>query len=179
MTLKEKLNELGACQAFVAWVGDRTLEEAWAECHRGDWMMVVLGHQAGRPGWPSQKDVVRITIDVLWEKITGIDGGFEATANGIMKLENWVTCSDDCCECVRDELNRLMDQNQSKQPEIHVCAQAITTIMMYVVYGSSDDVFKRHAGVSLSWLSLLGEIGQERAAQADYIRSQVDVSCEL
>jgi len=38
MNLKAKLVELNACHSGVAWVADRTLEQAWAECGRGDWM---------------------------------------------------------------------------------------------------------------------------------------------
>ena len=35
----DKLIELGACEEAIQWVGDRTLEEAWTDCHRGDWML--------------------------------------------------------------------------------------------------------------------------------------------
>ena len=35
---KETLKEMSACLEAVEWVGDRTLEQAWAECERGDWM---------------------------------------------------------------------------------------------------------------------------------------------
>jgi len=38
MNLKAKLVGLDACLEAVAWVADRTLEQAWAECERGDWM---------------------------------------------------------------------------------------------------------------------------------------------
>ena len=37
--LKELLRELDACAEGVQWVNDKTLEEAWAICHRGDWML--------------------------------------------------------------------------------------------------------------------------------------------
>jgi hypothetical protein len=39
MTLSEKLTKMGACEEAVEWVGDKTLDEAWAECERGDWML--------------------------------------------------------------------------------------------------------------------------------------------
>jgi hypothetical protein len=28
-----------ACKESRAWVGDRSIEEAWQDCHRGDWML--------------------------------------------------------------------------------------------------------------------------------------------
>jgi hypothetical protein len=37
--MKTLLNDLKACQEAVEWVGDRTLEEAWRDCERGDWML--------------------------------------------------------------------------------------------------------------------------------------------
>lgn len=37
--MKELLKKFNACQEAVDWVGDKTLEEAWNTCHRGDWML--------------------------------------------------------------------------------------------------------------------------------------------
>jgi hypothetical protein len=39
MTFKDQLIKIHACDDAVAWVKDRTLEEAWNECERGDWML--------------------------------------------------------------------------------------------------------------------------------------------
>jgi hypothetical protein len=39
---KKQLQEIDACLEaveWVEWVEDRTLEQAWGECHRGDWML--------------------------------------------------------------------------------------------------------------------------------------------
>ena len=33
------LSRLGACEEAREWVGDRTLEQAWAECESPDWML--------------------------------------------------------------------------------------------------------------------------------------------
>jgi len=33
---KKQLQEIDACSEVVEWVEDRTLEQAWSECHRGD-----------------------------------------------------------------------------------------------------------------------------------------------
>ena len=37
--MKNKLIELKACQAAREWAADKTIEEIWATCHRGDWML--------------------------------------------------------------------------------------------------------------------------------------------
>jgi hypothetical protein len=38
-TLKQYLQKLHACEESVIWAGDKTIEEAVHECHRGDWIL--------------------------------------------------------------------------------------------------------------------------------------------
>lgn len=42
MTLAEQLHRMDACDEAICWVGNRTLERAWRECERSDWMMWFL-----------------------------------------------------------------------------------------------------------------------------------------
>ena len=37
--MKELLLKLKACGLAIDWAGDKTIEEIWATCHRGDWML--------------------------------------------------------------------------------------------------------------------------------------------
>ena len=37
--MKEILIKLNACRRAIEWVGDRTIEQAVADCHRGDWLL--------------------------------------------------------------------------------------------------------------------------------------------
>ena len=37
--MKELLLKLRACGLAIDWAGDKTIEEIWATCHRGDWML--------------------------------------------------------------------------------------------------------------------------------------------
>ena len=39
MNFAEKLRRMGACGEAIAWVGERTLEQAWAECKNPHWML--------------------------------------------------------------------------------------------------------------------------------------------
>jgi len=43
MTLRDQLVAIRACSDAVEWVGTRTIEQAWAECERGDWMLWLAG----------------------------------------------------------------------------------------------------------------------------------------
>ena len=42
MNAKAKLQQLGACTDAIDWIGDRTIEQAWRECRRSDWMLWLL-----------------------------------------------------------------------------------------------------------------------------------------
>jgi hypothetical protein len=48
MTLKRMLIKIRAYKEMISWVGDRTLEQAWTECERGDWML-WFAHKVGVP----------------------------------------------------------------------------------------------------------------------------------
>ena len=39
MKFKDELIDLNVCQDAIEWVGDKTKEEAFATCERGDWML--------------------------------------------------------------------------------------------------------------------------------------------
>ena len=44
------LERLGACAEAREWVGDRTLEQAWAECERPDWMLWIHARSKSADG---------------------------------------------------------------------------------------------------------------------------------
>ena len=39
MKAKELLTKLEACEESIEWAGEKTIEEAWETCERGDWML--------------------------------------------------------------------------------------------------------------------------------------------
>ena len=43
MRFIDQLAELGACHRAIAWAGNRSLDEAWSTCDRGDWMAWLCG----------------------------------------------------------------------------------------------------------------------------------------
>ena len=47
--LRDRLIKMGACEDAVAWVGDRDITAAWAECDRADWMLWLAGRVVARP----------------------------------------------------------------------------------------------------------------------------------
>jgi hypothetical protein len=75
--LKIKLKELNACREAIGWVGDRTIEEAVNDCHRGDWLL-----------WVGQ----RIKID--HRKLTLAKGHCANTVRHLMKDKRSVNAVD-------------------------------------------------------------------------------------
>jgi len=47
---RDKLRAMKACASALRWIGDRTIEQAWRDCQRSDWMFWLLERIA--PGDP-------------------------------------------------------------------------------------------------------------------------------
>ena len=56
--MKSKLQKLCACPEAIEWVGDRTLQQAFNDCERADWMLWLAARMIGKPGWPTHQQVV-------------------------------------------------------------------------------------------------------------------------
>jgi len=41
----EILREINACEEACKWIADKTLQEAWDTCHRGDWMLTYYSRK--------------------------------------------------------------------------------------------------------------------------------------
>jgi len=42
MSVASQLRDMYACPEALRWIGNRTIERAWRECHRADWMLWLL-----------------------------------------------------------------------------------------------------------------------------------------
>jgi hypothetical protein len=64
LALQTQLSRIGACQVAVEWAGEyETLQEAWAACDRGDWMLWLCGKMIGKEGWPTHQAIVLAACD--------------------------------------------------------------------------------------------------------------------
>ena len=66
MTLQEWLYDFGACGPARRWVGDKSLQEAWATCHRGDWMRWLSVAACGNTSW-TPKDHEKMLL--AWRQV--------------------------------------------------------------------------------------------------------------
>jgi len=55
MEFKKYLKKIAACDEAIEWVGDRTLQQAWDECNRPDWMLWLY-----KQNNPDKKTCVKI-----------------------------------------------------------------------------------------------------------------------
>jgi hypothetical protein len=76
--LKQKLKEINACYEAMEWVGDRTIEEAVNDCHRGDWLL-----------WLGQR------IEIDHRKLTLAKGHCANTVRHLMKDQRSIKGVDD------------------------------------------------------------------------------------
>jgi hypothetical protein len=47
-----------ACSDAIIWSRGKTLQQAYDECERADWMLYFFRKMCGQPGWPSVRQVV-------------------------------------------------------------------------------------------------------------------------
>ena len=70
MTFREWLIDRHACEPALEWVGDRTLEQAWAECPRGDWMEWLFFEVAHRTNsWSEYDDLIHKWDELYWSSL--------------------------------------------------------------------------------------------------------------
>ena len=75
--MKELLKKLNACQLAREWADDKTIEEIWATCHRGDWML-----------WLARK------LDIDKRVVTLAKGHCANTARHLMKDKRSIAAVD-------------------------------------------------------------------------------------
>ncbi|MDI6808939.1 MAG: hypothetical protein QME66_08170, partial [Candidatus Eisenbacteria bacterium] len=75
MTFQTYLENMGACAEAITWVGHRTLERAWAECERGDWMIWLVGKHHKHPGWPKHREIVLCACEIAERALRFVPAG--------------------------------------------------------------------------------------------------------
>lgn len=75
--MKQLLTDLNACQESIDWIGERTIEQAIADCHRGDWIL-----------WLAQ------ALDIDKSKLTLAKGLCANTVRHLMKDERSIKAVD-------------------------------------------------------------------------------------
>jgi hypothetical protein len=65
MDFRILLMELGACPEAIKWVGNKTEQEAWDTCHRGDWIIWLLRHRGKNL---DSKKIIETCLDYMFQE---------------------------------------------------------------------------------------------------------------
>jgi len=94
MRFEELLASKGACYEARQWVGNKTIEQAWAECERADWMIWLLGKMAGHPGWPTRQQVAMMAADCGETSLGFVPDGEHRPKQAILATRKWALGED-------------------------------------------------------------------------------------
>ena len=90
MNHNKYLNKLGACLEAVEWASHfKTLQEVWDKCERGDWMLWLLGEQAGGSRSKSFKKLVITTCKCARLSLKYIPKKEKRPLAAIQTAEKW------------------------------------------------------------------------------------------
>jgi hypothetical protein len=87
--MQKFLESLHACSEAKNWVGDKTINQAWAECPRADWMMWLLGSMIDKPGWPTRQQVVLLACDCAETALKYVPEGEDRPRQAILTTRAW------------------------------------------------------------------------------------------
>jgi hypothetical protein len=179
MSFKKQLMDMDACDEAIAWVGDRTLTEAWALCPRGDWMLWWLGMMAGDPMWPTHQEVVRHTCVVVRkavEFIPEITGNKVLFSKAIETTELWASNMTDI-ESVENALHDIRMVVYTGLFAADMAMHAIYSVTKAAIAPANDRLKRANCVcVAAKCVAVIAENKKdELKAQADYLRAEVSI----
>lgn len=133
MSLKEQLEEIGACPEAIIWTSQFTnLQKAWDQCKRGDWMLWLLGRCENSLPWTEErKPLLSCAIDCT-ETIKHLQSGshMESTIDKAVEvLRMWISGK------------ATKDQAKAAHGKLYIAyASAHTTHSAAAAYAASDAV---------------------------------------
>ncbi len=90
MTIASDLKRLRACDEALAWaVGYSDPDTAWAACERGDWMLWLLGKQAGGPGSDARRPLTLAACECARLVLQHVRAGELRPLRAIEAAEDW------------------------------------------------------------------------------------------
>jgi hypothetical protein len=181
MSFEQQLIEMDAHQEVIDWVEDRTLEQAWNDCNRGDWMLWLLEKMEGKEGWLDEKEIMvlgcwcaRRTLKYVPEEETrplkAIEAK-EAWTRGEITREEMVLASDAAWAAAKtDALDAsFAAANDAALAAANDVAYVIANDAAYAAsWGTADDT----AWTSINVVAWIDAWNKELSIQANYIRAQ-------
>ena len=86
----QKLKKLGACEDAVIWASEQqSLDSAWQNCDRGDWMLWLAGKTAGPSGDTRRKKLVLAAVECAQLSISYVRAGEKRPAKALRIARDW------------------------------------------------------------------------------------------
>jgi len=90
MNFREKLKEINACFDAIQWAENYTsLQKAWDNCERGDWILWLIGKQAGKPESKSRKKLVLTACKCARLALKHVPKNEKRPLKAIQTAEKW------------------------------------------------------------------------------------------
>ena len=137
--MKELLKKLNACQPAREWADDKTIEEIWATCYRGDWMLwlarklnidkrvltLAKGHCANtvRHLMKDERSIAAVDMAIKYgegnatdsELAAAADAAYDATADADARKQSQQATAEICRKYIPLELILAAIKSQEKQ----------------------------------------------------------------
>jgi hypothetical protein len=129
--VKAKLKELNTCNEAMEWVGDRTIEQAVTDCHRGDWLL-WFGQKIGidhRKLTLAKGHCANTVRHLMKDKrsIKGVDASI-AYGDGKIGKEELIAAYDAADDAYNDAYNAYDPYNAYEDAYTVACAAAYTDL---------------------------------------------------
>ncbi|MFH1615797.1 MAG: hypothetical protein ABIG61_12040 [Planctomycetota bacterium] len=86
----EKLKQLNACLEAIEYADEfSSLQAAWDDCRRGDWLLWLLGKTAGKPRTKSRKKLVLVCCKCARLSLKYVVKGEKRPLRAIKTAEGW------------------------------------------------------------------------------------------
>jgi len=173
MSFKQQLIKLNVCQDAIDWVEDRTIQQAWNDCRRGNWMLWLLEEMKEEEGWLDEKEIMLLGCWCSRRALKYMPEGETRSLKAIEAKEAWARG-----EITREEMvaarpaawaaiNDARDANAVSATTS--AASAAASAAAWAAAWATAKTVTWAAACTAAWDASWVE---EASIQADYIRTQ-------
>ena len=142
MTFQEELKKLNACSAAVEWVGNKTENEAWDTCKRGDWMLWLINARNPQVTLAVRKRLVLCSCDIAETVLKHVPKDEKRPAEAIRLARAWAQGEKVTIDEVKNAAN-------AAYAAANVAANAVAAAdAAYVVYAAYAAAYAAYAAAN-------------------------------
>jgi len=162
MSFKQQLIEMKACQEAIDWVGERTIQQAWKDCHRGDWMLWLLEKVEG---WVDEKEIMLLGCWCARRVLKYVPKEETRPLKAIEAKEKWIRG-----EITREEMVAVYDAAYDAIYDSTYDGATNVANIVWIAMSSIERV--TYPSNCASWIVTKVSECKESSIQANYFRTQ-------